>query len=350
MKKFLTILAVLLAIGGVAGTVYFYIQYKDVSSERETLVQQNGALQSAIDAIGPVTTAYTVAAPVTTRDIISKDDFVEITVPESSMTDDVIRDVSTIDGKLYKVDIQPGTAITSSMIMDVAYEETLHEKDLVFDYLPLGLKVGDFVDIKISFPFGQTFVVTQHLRIKQIVLEANTVKVDFTAAQEALWTSARKDYALTHNYGTDLYLSKYVEPGVDEDEIVAFYPVRSEMESVVNVDPNIKDASLCVNSNLRTQLDYMLESVSQEDGSTLSSGISSEASAINSAASQYVEDTNGNVKSSGTSTDAIDLEGASEELNEASDALNSDTSPSITDSQKNESLGGSLFGDETVLE
>lgn len=346
MKKVLVAFAILLAIAGIAGTTYFYLQYKEVSSERETLVQQNAVLQSSIEAIGPTTTAYTVAADVSWRDIIHADDFVDILMPVSNMTEDTVTDLSTIEGKLYKVDIKPGTPITYSMVMDTAFSETLHEKDLVFDYLPLGLKVGDFVDIKISYPFGQTFVVTQHLRVKQVVPDSNVIKVDFNSVQDALWVSARRDYALTHSYGTDLYLSKYVEPGVDEDEVVAFYPVRSEMEAVVNVDPNIEDAKLCVNSKLREQIDYMISAVTQEEGSILSGGISNEASSLNSASSQYVEDANGNLQSNG----AINLEEASAELNEASDALNSDTSIGITDAQENASFGGSLFGDETVLE
>lgn len=352
MKKVLMVFAVLLAIAGISGSVYFYIQYSKISSEREVLVQQNAVLQSSIDAIGPTTTVYTVADTVTTRDVVHSDDFVEILMPVSNITEDTVTDISKIEGMLYKVEIQPGTPITKSMLMLDEYTDTLFTRDLMFDYLPLGLQVGDFVDVQITFPFGQTFTVIPHLRVDQLVVEANVIKTHMTTWQWALWTSARKDYALYNQQGLSLYLSKYLEPGVDSDAIVAFYPVRQEMEAVVNVDPNIKEAELCVNSVLREQIDYMLETVADEEGGMLNSGIGGEAAAINGAVTQYYENSTGTGTSTidETNNGVIDLESASSTLNEASDALNRDTAPGVTDSQRTESLGSSLFGDETVLE
>lgn len=352
MKKVLVVISALLAVAGIAGTVYFGMQYKKVSSEREVLVQQNAVLQSSIDAIGPTTTVYTVADAVTTRDVIHRDDFVEILMPVANITEDTVTDLSEIEGYLYKVDIQPGTTITKSMVMSEEYAETLHTRDLVFDYLPLGLQVGDFVDVQITFPFGQTFVVIPHIRVDQFVVESNVIKTHLTELQWSLWISARKDYALYSQNGLALYLAKYIEPGVDDNEIIAFYPVRQEMEAVVNVDPNIKEAALCVNSVLREQLDYMLESVSDEAGGMLNSGVGGEAAAINSAVSQYYENSSSSQTfiNDGGGSDVVDLESASGSLNDASEALNRDTSPIVTDSQKTESLGSSLFGDETVLE
>ena len=353
MKKILTVFAVLLAIAGTAGSVYFYMQYSKVSTERETLVQQNAVLQSSIDAIGPTMTAYTVAAPVTTRDVIHADDFVEILIPTSNKTDDVITDLSTIEGKLYKVDIAPGATMTNSLVMEEKYNETMYDYDLNFDYLPLGLKVGDYVNIKITFPFGQTFIVTPHVRVEQVVLEANVIKAHLTAAQEELWTSAKKDFDLYGQYGLSVYLEKYVEPGVDDD-IIAFYPVRKEMEAVVNVNPNIPDASVCVNSTLRSQIDYMLEAVTEEEGSILSGGANNVSSAINSASSTYEENTDTTATSSSSNSDTMNLNQASEELNQASSSLNKTdadgNASNITQEQKDSSMGDSLFGDETVLE
>ena len=77
MKKFLIVLLVLLTIAGCAGTGYFYYQYTTSVKEKNTLVQQNGELQASIDAIGPMTTAYTVKANVFVGKEVKAEDFIE---------------------------------------------------------------------------------------------------------------------------------------------------------------------------------------------------------------------------------------------------------------------------------
>lgn len=343
MKKVLMIFAIIIAIAGIAGTAYFYTQYDKVSGEREILVQQNAALQSSIDAIGPTTTAYTVAAAVTDKDIVAAEDFVPILMPTANITEDTVVNIDSIVGKLYKVDIQPGTVITSSLIVDKIHEEPVYEADLYFSYLPLGLKVGDYVNVTLVLPYGQKFIVTNHVRVEQIVLEANVIKVWFTAAQQELWNSAMKDLDIYGSKGLTVHLEKYVEPALHED-VVPFYPVRSEMEAVINANPNIPDARLCINSRLRKQIDDMLSVISEEEGNVLYNGSNKESSAINSAASSYVE------LQSTYSTVNSELSESTTDLNEITDSMEIESSPNVTVGERDEAAGGSLFGDDVVLE
>lgn len=290
MKKFLVVLSVILAIAGIGGTGYFFYQYSKTKGEKEVLVQQNAQLQSNIDAIGPVTTAYTVAAEVKCGNVIQDSDFVEVTMPVSSITDNTILDKTSIVGMLYKIDITPGTTITSDMVMSNEFDETIYQQDMAFDYLPLGLKVGDYVDIRMTFPYGETFIVLTHKRIEQLVQETSVVKMYLTPAQQAIWTSALRDSALYKENGLSLYLTKYVEPGV-QDSTVAYYPVRQEMEGVVTLNPNIKNKKECINDALRKQIDLMLNIVTEDDKSALTAGVQTEASAIKNSVTQYIEDT-----------------------------------------------------------
>lgn len=355
-KKVVTALLILLSVAGIGSAVYFYLQFNKANTERDTLVQQNAVLQSTIDAIGPTTTAYTVAAPVSPRDIIHADDFVDILIPTANVTEDTVLDPSELEGKIYKVDIQPGTTMTKSLVMDEEYDETKYDKDLVFDYLPLGLKVGDYVNVMLTYPYGQTFVVIPHIRVDQIVVDSNVIKTHLNAAELELWKSARTEYALMHEKGLAIYLEKYREPGVDEAS--AFYPVISDMEAVVNANPNIEDASVCVNSTLRAQIDTMLSVINDEDGGKLNGGIGNEASAINSAVNSYVEESdkpnaaNANDASSTTSTsdDTVNLEGDTTSTGSTLKTDADGNAANVTDEQRNESIGGSMFGDETTLE
>lgn len=344
MKKLLVALCILLFIAGITGTVYFYIQYDTSTKEKETLIQQNAVLQSTIDAIGPVTTAYTVAAEVDSRRIVHEEDFVEITVPVSSITEDTVTNLSTIVGKLYKVKIQPGTTMTNSLVMDRAFSEDLYELDMTFDYLPLGLEVGDFINVVCTLPFGQRFMVASHLRVENVVETTNIVKVFVTPAQQELWTSAMKDKALYSNIGLSVLAEKYVEPGVS-DKVSTFYPVRTEMESVVALNPNIKNIDECVNSKLREQFDLMLENIEQETGSALQSGNTSISSMINSSISYFTEERIGSISSG----DTIDLNSSTSESMESLEGYSQSTN-SINQEQKDKADGGGIFGDEVVLE
>ena len=206
MKKVLAVLAILAAVGGVGTSIYFYSQYSQVSKEKETLVQQNAVLQSSLDAIGPTTTAYTVAATTDMRKPIKSADFVRQTIPQSSVTEDTVLDLSEIEGKLYKVNISPGTTMTKSMVMDVMYEDVMYEQDMYFNYLPLGLKVGDFINVKVTFPHGQTFVALEHLRVEQLVESSDVIKVYLNTVQQEIWRSVLKDYNLYKGIGFSYYL------------------------------------------------------------------------------------------------------------------------------------------------
>lgn len=116
----------------------------------------------------------------------------------------------------------------------------------------------------------------------------NTIKLVLTEAQNTLWNSALKDLALYAKDGLSVYVMKYIEPGIT-DIAVTYYPVREEMENTVKLNPNIKDKSLCVNSTLRSEIDYLLTQTEPLDTSLLTAGVNQEASGINGSKPNYWE-------------------------------------------------------------
>jgi hypothetical protein len=70
---------------------------------------------------------------------------------------------------------------------------------------------------------------------------------------------------------------------------MASYPVREEMAAVVMVDRNITDKKACVNSTLRASIDAMLELAGDTEKSKLSSSVTTNASSIKNAATNYTE-------------------------------------------------------------
>lgn len=350
MKKLLVILLVLGTIGGIGGSVYFNMQFKKVRSEKDMLVQQNAQLQAEVDKVGPLTEVWTPANTVDWKTPISKSDFVAMTVPVSEVTEDTVTDISTIEGKLYKTTIHSGTPMTYSLVMDEEFEETIYEEDLTFNHLPLGLEVGDYIDVVEVLPYGEKFCVFPHVRVVNMVPTVNVVKVRLTEAKKMLWLSCQKDKALWGAKGLSIRAEKYVEPGIN-DTVIPNYPVRAEMESAVNMNPNITNKKECINSALRKQIDLMLAVVEEEDGGSLASGESGLSSSINSAFSAYVEKNNSTAAMTNSSSEE-ELIGLTEE-DIPSDLQGSDAygnTASVTSTQRDDSRGSSIFGEESVLE
>lgn len=306
MKKGLVTMLILLLVGGCGAGAFFSVKYqkmyKQVSGEKEVLVTQNAQLQSSIDAIGPVTTAYTVSAKVYSGKVITEEDLIPVSIPQSSVADgETILDPMEVIGKYWKVNVQPGTTVTNSVVMDSGLTETVYEQDMTFSTLPLGIEVGDYVDIKISLPYGQTFYVMTHKRIEQLVIDQLTIKMYLTTTELEIWESACVDYALNKEKGMKLWVSKYVEPGIQDAE--AYYPVRSEIADLIKASPNIPDYTVCVSDKVRKAFDAWLMNVDELDKSKLMSGVNQEASGINSARSTYIDsEQSGNAATVGSGT------------------------------------------------
>ncbi len=322
MKVFLKVLLFVVTLAGIAGTVFFYVNYSKVSKEKEMYIQENAQLQSNIDAIGPVTTVYTVVDDMFSGNVISADDFQELTIPVSAVTDQTVLYVDSIVGNLYKVDVHPGTVLTSDLVMTNEFDENAYQQDMVFDFLPLGIRAGDYVDIKMTLPYGETFVVIPHKRVENVVIDSHVINVYLTPAQQLLWQSALRDKALFGEIGLAVYCTKYIEPGV-QDETFANYPIRQEMEAVAMIDNNVTDKTECINHDLRVGIDTLIAAVTideeNEDGGKLSSGVNQEASGINTAIETYVDSKNSSNVTDDGDDSVVDLnsyEDVADELQE----------------------------------
>lgn len=336
MKKVLLALFIILLMAGcgVLGfmTINYQKSYKQVKGEKQVLVEQNAQLQNAIDAIGPMATVYTVSAEMFTGKKIVDTDLAEMTVPVSSIEDgETILDSTEILGKYWKIDIKPGTTITKSLIMDSELKDIVYERDMSFESLPLGIEVGDYIDIKIVLPYGQSFYVMTHKRIEQLVIDTFTIKLYLTATEMEIWESAIRDYSLYKQKGMKLCVEKYVEPGLQK--AVAYYPVRAEIADLIKVSPNVPDYTVCVSEEVRAVFDSWVKNVTTEDASMLAAGVTSEASKQNSARSTYRDSgQSGNASTAGEGTEIedLDLNQAIDDLQNQLNGLNPDTNEEPT--------------------
>lgn len=135
-----------------------------------------------------------------------------------------------------KVDVPQGTIVTKDLLVEVGQETK--DSDRVLEYnmivLPSKLKNGDFVDIRISLPTGEDFVVLS----KKEVLGTTDTCVWLKVSEEEILTM---NNAIVEAYiieGAKLYATMYIEAGL-QDALTQTYLVSPDVMSLILKDPNI---------------------------------------------------------------------------------------------------------------
>ena len=275
MKKGLLIILFVLIAGGLGfSTFWFWKENKNQIQQNQTLAQQNASIQAQLNAIGDLVTVYEVSTKVYSGKEIKETDLVPVSVPASTCNTSSITDISQLVGKFYKIDILPGTILSSDMLMEEKQTtEKVYSRDLTFESVPVSTVVGDYIDIRIILPNGEEYVVLSHEQIMR--LYETTITIHVSEEENAILNAVFADLGSYQGY-VYAYMTKYLEPGKDTDT-VAFYPVQHEMENYILFNPNIKDTTRCINTTLRDHIDEVLlimtDSMNQEVASSFISSI-----------------------------------------------------------------------------
>lgn len=138
--------------------------------------------------------------------------------------------------QIAKIDIAAKTPLTSNMI---ANSENAINKDVrLQEYnmlkLPATLEVGEYIDIRLTLPTGQDYIVVSKKEVKLCDLTTIWVEVsedEITTMNNAIIES----YIMT---GAELYAVRYVEPGL-QTAAIPTYPVSQAVRSAQSSNPNI---------------------------------------------------------------------------------------------------------------
>ena len=231
--------------------------------------------------------------------IISADDW------EFVDEDDVVTPKYAEDGTpIYKtikikVDVPAGTIVTKDMIYEEGYQtedsERIQEYNMIV--LPSTLKNGDHVDIRLTMPTGQDYIVVSK---KEVIGTTDT----------GLWIKVTEDEILTMNNaivesyilpGSKLYAIQYTEAGMQK-EAIPTYQVGKEVKDLMDRDPNVTqrardELAAIYNGDLRTyyfDMPLNLYVVEQEDrDSSVQSGFEEEIQKIQEDRAAFVESLEG---------------------------------------------------------
>lgn len=235
-----------LNIGLIAATVIFiglnvfqFIFWKGTNTEvAEKYTQEIANLERELAGYGTEVTVYTVNTAVKAGDEITQDNIETMKMYSSLLTEQFVTNPDDIMGRYFKIAVNPGTPILYNMAMDEELEDSARDRDIALDRLTVGLEVGDYIDIRMTMPYGDDYVVLPHKRIYAI--NDNTIKLHLNEYEWNVYQGALIDYFLNAEYGCTIYGDKYIEPGIQNDA-VAFYAVPTNIAALLQKNPNIID-------------------------------------------------------------------------------------------------------------
>ncbi len=231
-------LIVALIISVILNVVIPVAMNKKMNDNAETYAQDIAQLNASLAAYGPDVTTYTVTTNVKAGDTITDDIITEKMIAQSYVTDQFVTDRSQLQGMLFKIAVNPGTPIMSNMLMTEDITDDVRDRDITLDRITVGVRNGDYVDIRMTMPYGDDYIVLSHKRIHNI--QDNTFKMYLSESEWLTYQGAMIDKYLNQQYGCVIYADRYVEPGV-QAEAERYYAVPQNIAALIQSDPNVLD-------------------------------------------------------------------------------------------------------------
>ena len=172
--------------------------------------------------------------------VITSADVMQIQVEYAPSNPATMVDLTSA-GVMAKTDLSAGVVLSQDMIMPsgtgIQNDVRLQEFNMIT--LPSQMSVGDYIDIRLTIPTGQDYVV---LTKKQVVnCDTDTVWINLSEDEILTMNNAIvESYIMT---GSNLYAVTYTEPGL-QTEAIPTYPVSSVVVSTMAKNPNILDEAI----------------------------------------------------------------------------------------------------------
>lgn len=190
---------------------------------------QEATTKSVLVVSGDIKSGDTIEGKVTTKTISGG------AVPTDTVT---MGDITELT--IAKIALSKGTILTKSNIEESTEKTTadIREQQYNMIVLPQELEENDFIDIRLSIPTGQDYIVVSKKKIKRQDEENIWINM---AEEEILAMNNAIVEAYTMN-GSKLYATRYIDAGV-QAKATPTYPVKREVLELINNDPNVVEAA-----------------------------------------------------------------------------------------------------------
>ena len=225
-----------------------------------------------------------------TADMLSPINTYSNLIPQNYIYSTILTSVESGKKVVAKVDLYKNTILTAST---VTTEENTVTKDVrTMEYnmltLPINLTIGDYVDIRITFPDGQDFIVIAKKEIKNI--QGNTVTFDMSEADIVMLNSAIVESYIMK--ASNIYIAKYVEPGMQEKAANTYVPT-AEVIRLIETDSNIvstakNELTSRFDANIRSQMNSTVNQYSEQGLTNVEEGIQKQIEDAKKAREEYL--------------------------------------------------------------
>ena len=225
-----------------------------------------------------------------TADMLSPINTYSNLIPQHYIDSTILTSVESGKKVVAKVDLYKNTILTAST---VTTEENTVTKDVrTMEYnmltLPINLTIGDYVDIRITFPEGQDFIVIAKKEIKNI--QGNTVTFDMSEADIVMLNSAIVESYIMK--ASNIYIAKYVEPGMQEKAANTYVPT-AEVIRLIETDSNIvstakNELTSRFDANIRNQMNSTVNQYSEQGLTNVEEGIQKQIEDAKKAREEYL--------------------------------------------------------------
>lgn len=256
------ILAGVLVISWVGAGTAGYLMVKSNNAQLAAKQSQITALQATINQVGQLVPVYRLDTNVQTGQQITSSQLQQMNVPASIAPYFVSNEVSVL-GQYYKEDTSSGAPLLKDNVYPDRISNSDRLYDVVLDDIPIGLQVGDYVDIRISFPTGQDYIGISHRRVYAI--DGSVIKLAVNEANILDYNSMLIDSMIYP--GTQIYATQYIE-GAAQKPAVVDYPMSVAALTVAERDPNLLSA---IQANILDRREALTRGLSATDLSNASS-------------------------------------------------------------------------------
>lgn len=209
-------------------------KYKKEVGLRDTQIQ---TLDASLTNLGDIQPGYVVKKGVRAGEKITSENMEEL-LQEVDVPVKLGLNIPTTKedyiGKYFRISLVEGTVLTTDNLLDQKLDNTSRYFDLVIDELPIGLSVGDYVDVRITFPFSQDFIAISHKKVEEI--NGTTPKLVLGESEIYAYQSMLMDKALYA--GTKIYAVKYIDAGAQQTAEV-YYPLNKNLAELSSMNPNL---------------------------------------------------------------------------------------------------------------
>jgi len=159
-------------------------------------------------------------------------------------------------GKYSIRDLEPNIPIMCFSVAEEFLQSDIREQEFHFFQLPTYLDDSQYIDVRISFPNGEDYIVLTKKKVQKVNLETNTLWLWLSEKEILQISSATVDAYIQE--GTTIYTTLYVEPSLQEAAIVT-YPVNPSVLILIQNNPNIiEEAKGVLSIEARTALESRL--------------------------------------------------------------------------------------------